>query len=286
MAASAVPKEPVPENPESPLEALLEKVVGAQGDLEALSPEERKLYYTAVCQKLGLDPSTLPFFVLRTREGQMRLYLNRGGAEALRQVHGISIEVVRTAMGGPPGNPTYYEVVVEAQKGDRREQAVVVADLRGKRGVDLENAVLAAETKAKRRATISILALGSLALDETEALSMVGVQLGRLDPATGAVSFPEETRPIREDQVREVAEAFASLGSRKKEANRLIASLALGREVSTLRDLSEDEAEELLSLLREALKAETPILELLRLLQERGANPEAVVRLEAELAPF
>lgn len=292
VAEEAEEKREAPQEAE-PEGALLAKLIDAQGDLEVLTPEERLRYYKAVCAKLGLDPTTQPFFVLRTRDGQVRLYLNRGGAEALRRIHGVSIQIARTAMGGNPNAPSYYEVVVEAQTPDgRKEQAVAVADLRGKRGNDLENAILAAETKAKRRATLSILALGSLALDETEALSMVGVRLGRIDPETGQLAFSyegaEESQPIpiRADQVRAIAEALARLGSQDKEVNRLIASLALGREVASIRQLTEEEGEELLRLLKEALGSERPSLALVSLLREQGGNPEAIAQVEAALAPF
>lgn len=291
VAKEAEEKREAPQEAE-PEGALLAKLIDAQGDLEALTPEERLRYYKAVCAKLGLDPTTQPFFVLRTRDGQVRLYLNRGGAEALRRIHGVSIQIVRTTMGGNPSAPTYYEVVVEAQTPDgRKEQALAVANLRGKRGNDLENAILTAETKAKRRATLSILALGSLALDETEALSMVGARLGRIDPETGQLAFSyegaEESQSIiRADQVRAIAEALARLGSQDKEVNRLIASLALGREVASIRQLTEEEGEELLRLLKEALGSESPSLALANLLRERGGNPEAIAQVEAALAPF
>lgn len=289
VAEEAEKKREAPQEAE-PEGALLAKLIDAQGDLEALTPEERLRYYKAVCAKLGLDPTTQPFFVLRTRDGQVRLYLNRGGAEALRRIHGVSIQIVRTTMGGNPSAPSYYEVVVEAQTPDgRKEQALAVANLRGKRGNDLENAILTAETKAKRRATLSILALGSLALDETEALSMVGARLGRIDPETGQLAFSyegaEESQSIRADQVRAIAEALARLGSQDKEVNRLIASLALGREVASIRQLTEEEGEELLRLLKEALGSESPSLALANLLQERGGNPEAIAQVEAALAP-
>ena len=289
VAEEAEEKREAPQEAE-PEGALLAKLIDAQGDLGALTPEERLRYYKAVCVKLGLDPTTQPFFVLRTRDGQVRLYLNRGGAEALRRIHGVSIQIVRTTMGGNPSAPSYYEVVVEAQTPDgRKEQALAVANLRGKRGNDLENAILTAETKAKRRATLSILALGSLALDETEALSMVGARLGRIDPETGQLAFSyegaEESQSIRADQVRAIAEALARLGSQDKEVNRLIASLALGREVASIRQLTEEEGEELLRLLKEALGSESPSLALANLLQERGGNPEAIAQVEAALAP-
>lgn len=275
----------------NPHEDLIAKVVGAEGNLEALAPEERKEYYLALCQRLGLDPLTLPFYILKTREGKVRLYLNRGGAEALRRVHNISLTVLQSEVSGG-----LYRVVVEARLPDGRwEQAVGVADVRYKSGEELENAIYTAETKAKRRATISLLGLGALLLDETEVLSMAGVSLGRIDVETGTMEFseanprvyPTAKRGITKEQAERFVGLFRDLGLHRKEVNREIVSLFVGRPVESMRDLSYEEAEELLGefqALKEKGLDRIGTLEALGgLLLERGAPLEKVEELKALL---
>ena len=152
---TAVTMSPQPLPPE-----VVEKVV-IGGDLAGLNAAQRAEYYGAVCRSLGLNPLTKPFEYL-TLNGKLRLYALRDCADQLRRLHAISIHIAnRERMSD------IYVVTARAKDRHGREDestgAVTVGDFKGDA---LANALMKAETKAKRRVTLSIAGLEWL--DETE----------------------------------------------------------------------------------------------------------------------
>jgi len=144
----------------SDLWAEIEQAV-MTGDLSDLTTEQRADYYHRVCESLGLNPLTKPFEFL-TLNGKLRLYALRDCTDQLRRIHGISIYITnREKMGD------IYIVTARAKDRSGREDestgAVAIGNLKGDA---LANALMKAETKAKRRVTLSIAGLGWL--DETE----------------------------------------------------------------------------------------------------------------------
>ena len=151
--AVAIPEQTLPPD-------VMEKVV-IGGDLAELNAAQRADYYTAVCRSLGLNPLTKPFKFL-TLNGKLRLYALRDCTDQLRRIHGISIYIAsRERMND------IYIVTARARTRDGREDestgAVTIGNLKGDA---LCNALMKAETKSKRRVTLSIAGLGWL--DETE----------------------------------------------------------------------------------------------------------------------
>jgi len=130
------------------------------GDLSQLSPEQRAEYYARVCDSLGLNPYTRPFEYL-TINGKLTLYARRDATDQLRRLHNISTEVVSREQVGD-----LYVVRVRATMPNGRSDEAVGAVVATGAGEALANAVMKAETKAKRRATLSIVGLGWL--DESE----------------------------------------------------------------------------------------------------------------------
>ncbi len=59
-----------------------------QGDLSKLQPNDRVIYYKGYCERLGLDPFTKPFELLRLN-GKEVLYLTRAGAQQLNKLHKV-----------------------------------------------------------------------------------------------------------------------------------------------------------------------------------------------------
>lgn len=191
MTTAVAPRKTKPreEAPEQAPAAILERVV-IQGDLKDLTAQERTLYYAEVCRSVGLNPLTRPFEYLEL-EGKIVLYATKACSEQLRRLHDISIKIVRRALEGD-----IYEVTAQAvmPSGRYDESTGVVALVKedgewktassGKRyfarngkliplvATDLANARMKAETKAKRRATLSICGLG--VLDESEIDSIPG----------------------------------------------------------------------------------------------------------------
>lgn len=151
--------------PAKPVAAeVLAKVI-LHGDLRELTPEQKVQYYISVCEAVGLNPSTKPFdyFVLNGKEV---LYANKGCAEQLRQIHHISLKVAAREIVGDI-------CVVTTDATDRHgriDSATGAVNIAGLRGDALANAFMKAETKAKRRVTLSICGLNML--DETEVASI------------------------------------------------------------------------------------------------------------------
>ncbi|MFA5952283.1 MAG: hypothetical protein WC807_18600 [Hyphomicrobium sp.] len=139
---------------------VLERII-IHGDLSKLDQEQRVDYYRLMCSSLGLNPNTRPFAYLQL-QGKTVLYALRDCTDQLRKIHGIS--VVETRQEEIEG---VYIVVAKVRDRDGREDeargAVSIANLKGEA---LANAIMKTETKAKRRATLSIAGLG--VLDETE----------------------------------------------------------------------------------------------------------------------
>jgi hypothetical protein len=131
------------------------------GDLARLTPEQRAAYYMRLCHTLGLNPLTKPFAYINL-SGKLVLYALKDATEQLRKLHGVSITEISSTQVGDV-------FVVTAKAADRTARtdastgAVATGNLKGEA---LANALMKAETKAKRRVTLSICGLGML--DETE----------------------------------------------------------------------------------------------------------------------
>jgi hypothetical protein len=147
--------------------ALLEQVV-IGGDLSKLSPKDRLTYYSEVCRSVGLNPLTKPFEYI-TLNSKLVLYAKRDATDQLRALKGISIRIVSRELLGE-----IYVVTAQAKSTGREDESTGAVAIAGLKGADLANAYMKAETKAKRRVTLSIAGLGML--DESE--------VGDVDPDT------------------------------------------------------------------------------------------------------
>lgn len=140
---------------------LVERVL-MEGDLKSLTTEQRLFYYRTVCESLGLNHLTRPFEYI-TVNGKMILYARRDATDQLRRRHGISIEII--------AREKIDDVMVVRARATapdgRTDESIGAVSLTALRGDALANAYMKAETKAKRRVTLSIVGLGWM--DETEA---------------------------------------------------------------------------------------------------------------------
>jgi hypothetical protein len=129
--------------PVVPSEILEQVLIG--GDLSRLTEAQRLAYYRAVCQSLGLNPLTKPFEYL-TLNGKLRLYALRDCADQLRRLHGISISIVNRER-----LQDLYVVTARAKdKTGREDESTGAVALGTLKGDALANALMKAETKAKR----------------------------------------------------------------------------------------------------------------------------------------
>lgn len=164
--------------------AELQEKVLLGGDLARLTPAERLSYYNAVCTSVGLNPLTRPFEYLVLND-RMVLYARKDCTDQLRDLHGISIEIVsRDVVEGVltvtarATNMTHRTDESIGAVPFLKEEGDWKVAQSGKRyfvgtgtykplGLeDRSNAIMKAETKAKRRVTLSLCGLGIL--DETE----------------------------------------------------------------------------------------------------------------------
>lgn len=144
--------------------STLEKVV-IQGDLSNLEPPERLAYYRTVCQSVGLNPATQPFEYLRL-SNKLTLYAKRDATDQLRRIHNVSVTIV-----GRERIEDVYVVTARATiPNGRTDESTGVVSIGNLRGDNLANAFMKAETKAKRRVTLSICGLGMLDETETETI--------------------------------------------------------------------------------------------------------------------
>lgn len=165
--------------------SIIDKVVTSGGDLSKLSKDEQALYYKEVCESVGLNPLTEPFKYI-TLNGKLQLYATRAATEQLRKVNGISLTVVSTETIGD----VYIVRVRATDKTGRVDESTGVVSITGVKGDALANTLMKAETKAKRRVTLSISGLGYL--DETE-----------IETIPGAVVYPELSMPKKPEPAKQ-----------------------------------------------------------------------------------
>lgn len=147
------------------LGAKIENVL-IRGDLKELSEPERVSYYNKLCTSLGLNPLTKPFEYI-VLNGKLQLYARKDCTEQLRKLHQVSIKIADRKRDGE-----LYIVTAEATtRSGRTDSAIGVVAINSFKGADLANACMKAETKAKRRVTLSICGLGFMDEIEVEDIS-------------------------------------------------------------------------------------------------------------------
>lgn len=192
----------------------LERVL-INGNLKQLTPEQRVTYYHQLCGSLGLNPLTRPFEYLEL-QGKLTLYARKDCTEQLRNNRKISVTILSREV-------TEGVYVVTAKASDtsgRCDESIGAVPIENTKGEARANAMMKAETKAKRRVTLSFCGLGIL--DETEVDSMpeakrvvdaevVPPAQGTSAPeATGSKAKPAQDKPA-DDQAAKQKEAMSKL---------------------------------------------------------------------------
>lgn len=189
--------------------AIKTDAVLIQGDLSTLSEDQRAAYYLRVCESLGLNPHTQPFEFIPLG-GKLKLYATRACSDQLRKLHGVSIQILSRELV-----EDIYTVTARAEDmTGRTDESCGVVSLKGLMGEARSNKIMCAETKAKRRVTLSICGLGWL--DETEVESQIQSQQVRVSvpalaaPAPAPVVVVDEHKPMEtfQDLCNAVEHAF------------------------------------------------------------------------------
>src|SRR6187399_653519 len=140
------------------------------GDLAQLTAQQKISYYRSVCDSLGLNPLTQPFEYLRL-SGREVLYAKRNCTDQLRHAHHISVTIAARELV-----EDCYVVTARASFPDgRHDESIGAVPIAGLKGESRSNAMMKAETKAKRRVTLSLVGLSTL--DESEVDSIPGAQV-------------------------------------------------------------------------------------------------------------
>jgi len=145
------------------------------GDLRELSEADRVELMSSACRALGLDPFTMPFSFVNIG-GRVQLYARRSATDQLARIHGL----VREVIDGPKVVPVLNSAVAFAMcrltlPSGRYETASGTVPLSHQNAGD---ALMTAETKAKRRGTLAILGLGML--DEMEVDVIPGAEIAEV----------------------------------------------------------------------------------------------------------
>ena len=167
-----------------------------QGDLSKLSAGDKVRYYNGYCERMGLDPFTKPFDILRLN-GKEVLYCTRSGTQQLNKLHKVSHLITSRDTNAEAG---VYIVTSKASLPDGRcTESIGAVNIAGLKGEMYANAIMKAETKAKRRATLDLLGLG--VLDESEAESIPNASTVALNTMVEALPemVVESVEVIEED---------------------------------------------------------------------------------------
>jgi hypothetical protein len=184
----------------------LEKVL-TESDLASLKATERIVYVKEVCDSLKLNFLTRPFDFIRF-QGKTILYANKGCAEQLRRIFKISTKVInRETIDG------IHIVTVKAWNELQEDEASGAVVITGLKGADLANAFMKAETKAKRRVTLSIVGLN--VIDESE-LETINAAHCKFDYETGELTDTTFYTKKHEPEVEKLVEKVEKQEHEKK----------------------------------------------------------------------
>ena len=167
------------------------------GDLAKLSADQRLTYYQRLCESLGLNPLTQPFQYLQL-SGKLVLYATKSCTEQLRQLHGVSITGITSAQVGD----VYIVTATASDKNGRTDCATGAVAIGGLKGDALANGLMKAETKSKRRVTLSLCGLGML--DESEVETIPNAQRVPVALPAPAINGHADPVPADEDEITDL----------------------------------------------------------------------------------
>lgn len=154
------------------------------GDLSKLSPQQKVEYYNKFCSSLGLNSLTQPFELI-VLNGKERLYAKKDATEQLRRIYGVSVDKVDHNFAMDMVIVTVYG----HDRSGRNDSATGAVNIKGQMGENLANCIMKAETKAKRRFTLSICGLGMLDETEVESIPSNQKQQTQPDPHAGSINI-------------------------------------------------------------------------------------------------
>lgn len=160
------------------------------GDLSQLKPEERLSFYKKVCESVGLNPLTKPFEYV-SLNNKLTLYARKDATDQLRNIHNVSITILARELV----DDCYVVTARATMPSGRTDESIGAVNIANLKGEAKANAMMKAETKAKRRVTLSICGLGML--DESEIETIPNAKVGeRTEVVTDKpISFKRDPAP-------------------------------------------------------------------------------------------
>lgn len=170
-------QELAPVKPRKQLDTAAVESFMIQADINRMNEEQVTNYIRKLCELVAINPITRPFDIILS-QGKKTMYANKGCAEQLRNIWKISLRIVkREVVEG------VYVVTAAAQMPDGRvDESTGCVWIEGVKGEARANAMMKAETKAKRRVTLSICGLNMP--DDSEVDSIPGAQRHVHQPKT------------------------------------------------------------------------------------------------------
>jgi hypothetical protein len=142
-----------------------------------ITEEQRIPFYLHVCEKMGLDPYARPlqYFEQVDRNGRrtLILYALRAASAQLARNYSLSSTIENQNPKFENDLAVFLATIKDAN--GRAETAVGVVSLKGLSGKEYADGIMAAQTKAKRRAILDF--CGCALLDESEIEGMRGGQI-------------------------------------------------------------------------------------------------------------
>lgn len=223
------------------MDAVYESVA-LRGDISGLKPAEKVAYVRQFCERLGLDPSTVPFPILKLN-GKETLYASKGATDQLAKLHNVT----RKVLSRETVQDCYVVTTRATLPNGREEDSIGAVTIAGLKGDAFANALMKSETKSKRRATLSILGLGLL--DESELESIPAAAMAEapaqrsIPPAPPAPSGGDR---ITGEQRARLAKLIRDLNAYGIANENLQAKLEAMAGVSKSADLTPAQAEEVI----------------------------------------
>jgi hypothetical protein len=198
------------------------------GDMRQMDGPTRVNFYKAVCLSVGLNPLTQPFTVMERQDKTMWLYANASCTQQLAAMHRVTFKDLKREHQTILGEPMYLVSVTACLPDGREVPSQSVVSLTKKkrekygqwpdgnpkfrdvldehdepilvplRGDSLANAIMRADTKALRRATLALVGLGWMLADAQGRPVQLNLQTGelsedkRLLPAKSLLDDPAE----------------------------------------------------------------------------------------------
>lgn len=179
------------------------------GDVSKLKPEQKVSFYIELCKRVGIDPATQPFKLLKLN-GKELFYADKSATQQLSKLHNISHEIVKRERV-----EDVYVVTVRATMNGRytdEDGAVTIGNIKGDA---LANALMKATTKAKRRAVLALTGLGMLDESEIETIpNAVTVELHKTDTSVKDAVHVEEVKQTYDftEETEKRAKALTAIG--------------------------------------------------------------------------